>query len=461
MVERRVGDRTVATALAVLTIALGATRAGDTAFWLDEAYTAAVVRQSFGGLVRLLGHEAGMGPYYLALWAWERLGESEWWLRMLSVTGGALTLAALYLLAARFIDRRVAAVACVAVLCNPIFLYDLTELRAYSWAMCSVVVSTTLFLQLRTEPTRRRAVMYGASAGAALALVVFSAGAVLAQLSFAGPLVTERARRRHLLIAGAVAAVLLGPFVPALLTSRQIDWIPHTTMHRLNMQSAVACGGSNWRACCVIGLVVLAVTLVRRRRSGNPDIALEVVLASVVAAVGVLLGVSLLKPVFVARYLAGVFPLAALGATAGYVRAGDALLTRVRTGHDLRVAVPWMLGALSLAGMRGPLFTDSERPEDLRAPGQFLTKFVHADQAVVFDTAQQATAFSYYWRAPPGVIIAEHAAATDLPCHVWWVARGHADALHPVISAAPANATVAIYDFVGYTIGDIDACTVR
>ena len=460
MMARRVGDRIVAAAIAALTIALGATRAGDTAFWLDEAYTAAVVRQPFGGLVRLLGHEAGMGPYYLTLWAWERLGDSEWSLRMLSVTGGALALAALYLLAARFIDRRIAAVACVAVLCNPLFLYDLTELRAYSWAMWSVVVSTTLFLRLRAEPNRRRSAMYGASVGTALAILVFSAGVMLAQLFLTGPLVAERARRRQLRIAGAVATMLFVPFLPALLTSRQIDWIPHTTMHRLDIQSAVAFGGSNWRACFAIGLVLLALSLVRRRRRGEADIALEVVLASVVATIGLLLGVSLIKPVFVARYLAGVFPLAALGATAGYVRAGDALVTRLRVGHDLPVAVPWILAALSVAGMRGPLFTDSERPEDLRAPGQFLTKFVRPDQAVVFDTAQQATAFSYYWTPRPGVLVAEHVAATDLPCHVWWVARGHADTLDPVVSAAPADATVAIYDFVGYTIGDIDACRV-
>jgi 4-amino-4-deoxy-L-arabinose transferase-like glycosyltransferase len=460
MMVRRVSDRFVAAALAAATIALGATRAGDTAFWLDEAYTAAVVRQSFGGLARLLGHEAGMGPYYLTLWAWERLGDSEWSLRMLSVTGGALALAALYLLAARFIDRRVAAVACVAVLCNPLFLYDLTELRAYSWAMCSVVVSTTLFLRLRAEPTRRRAAMYGADVGIALALVVFSAGVVLAQLCFIGPLITERARRRLLLIAGAVATMLFVPSLPALLTSRQIDWIPHTTMHRLNMQSAVAFGGSNWRACFAIGLVLLTLSLVRRRRRGEADIALEVVLASVVATIGLLLGVSLLKPVFVARYLAGVLPLAALGATAGYVRAGDALVARLRVGHDPRVAVPWILAALSLAGMRGPLFTDSERPEDLRAPGQFLTRFVRPDQAVVFDTAQQATAFSYYWTPSRGVVVAERAAATGLPCRVWWVVRGHADALDPVVGAAPADATVAVYDFVGYTIGDIDGCRV-
>ena len=70
---------------------VGAGRVRDQAYWGDEAVTAAIVRRPLGGLVRVLwSQEAGMGPYYAALWAWSRVFGTDAGLRMFSVVGIAV-----------------------------------------------------------------------------------------------------------------------------------------------------------------------------------------------------------------------------------------------------------------------------------------------------------------------------------------------------------------------------------
>ncbi|MDO8391177.1 MAG: hypothetical protein Q7V57_11870 [Actinomycetota bacterium] len=462
---RRLGDRCVAAGIAVLTLVYGAFHTGRHAFWLDEAFTAAAAQQPWGRLVDFLGSEAGMGPYYVGLWGWQHLGGSEAWLRTLSVVGGALALSACYLFARRHVARgRVFALALVvALFCNRFFLYNLTELRAYSWAMCLAVVSTLLFVRLRSQPTAANAAWYGASVGLLLGTLVFNIGLVLAHAAFAGPLLRDRTGRRRVALAAAMALVLFAPFVPALLTSDQLNWIPATTPRFVGINVAIALGGYRWAAVLAVGNLALLVTLIKPSLRGSDDTALKVTLAGAVSMPLVLLLLSLSQPLYLARYLSAMTPLAVIGAAAGFARLAHALPATV-TVTQRRVGFA-VLAVIAVVGLRPAVEFDLARPEDMAGPARLLSKYVSPDDAVVFSNEQMAFASGYYW-TPTGTVFLQDVpgrqfdtAAAKRFCHVWYYFRASRAEVLSAIAADESDPDVVVETFAGYTVAEVNRCS--
>ena len=78
-------------------------------FWFDECFSVEVARIGWGTFLRLLWwREANMALYYLLLRIWLHFGQSEFFVRSLSVLFAAATLPAIYWLARILYDRRVA-----------------------------------------------------------------------------------------------------------------------------------------------------------------------------------------------------------------------------------------------------------------------------------------------------------------------------------------------------------------
>jgi 4-amino-4-deoxy-L-arabinose transferase-like glycosyltransferase len=441
----RANDRVVAAVLAVATAGFGVTRAGRHPFWLDEAFTAQAARRSLGGLVRFLGHEAGMGPYYLVLWAWTRVGESEGVLRAVSVLGGALAAGAVYLLAVRLTGRTAALVAAVALWCNPFFVYNLTELRAYSWTMWFGVLTVALCVRFRASPSARRAIAWGVAVGLMLGTLAFTAPLVVAEALYLWPSHRDRQVRRHAVVAGVVALVLFAPFVPALLRSNQIDWIQPLTPHRFAQYTAEALGGYRWSAVLVVGNVALAATLVRPTwRTGN-DGPLRLVLGGVVALPVGLAALEVVQPVFIPRYLSAMLPLAIIGALAG----GKRLLRSVHAPSAVRNTTFVAVGVLLAAAVWSALTFDVVRPEDLRAPARFVAAQVAPGDDVQFSSEQVAEAAGYYWAAP---------APAPSACRHWYFFRGEPAQLLASLGLAAGDASVITTVFRGYTVGEADRC---
>ena len=447
-------DRTsiAAGALAIAVVVWGALRCGDGRFWLDEAYTAALADQPLDDLVHTLGHEGGMGPYYLTLWAWGHFGSSEWWLRMLSVAGAAATVGIVFLFTARRVGLRAGALAVALMVCNPFFLYFLTELRAYSWSMFMAVATTWAHLQMRERPTGRRAVVYGATAGLSVALLMLSGGVLVGHAACSRSLARTPTGRRSLLIAAAVAAVLVGPWLPAIFSSNQLDWIAPTTAGGIADTLVDALGGTKWTLVLAAGGLALAVSLATRSREGRPDTAMTVVLAGCVAAPAVLVAVSLVQPVLLARYLAPMFPLAAIAAAVGAVRVIDLVFTT----HRLRVAAAMVLVGSCPLGFRGALFTDIARPEDLYSPAAQLAREVRQGDVVAFGEPLEEAAIGWYWTRPAGVAGGDDGAPLEV-CRLWFVSRD-VNLLSAMTAIAPHDATIASTGYDGWGVVLIDDC---
>jgi hypothetical protein len=167
----RTVDRLLPFVAALPVLVLGGLRAGDQAFWMDEGASRHIATLPFVDMLRRLWRdEAGMGPYYLALWVWRHLFDSEAGLRWLSVIGGAVAVALIVWLAVGWFGRNAAIVTALVMVMNPFFLRHLTEARAYTWTMAVSVGFTIAFAALIDRPTVWRVAVTASLAGLGIAL---------------------------------------------------------------------------------------------------------------------------------------------------------------------------------------------------------------------------------------------------------------------------------------------------
>lgn len=459
-------DIGIALGLAGATGALGLSRVGDSSFWGDEAFSAVLVHRSFGEVVSLLRSEAGMAPYYLALWFWSQFSRSEISLRLLSVLGAACTIAVTYLLVRAIVDRTAAVVTVIGLICNPTFLRYMTEVRAYSWMMCLGVTSTALLLRMRRSPSARSALSYGASLGLLLATNIFAAPLVLVHLWFARPMSSDERARRIALLGFGLAAAVVTPFLMPLLTSNQLSWIWPTTRYWVTNQSIDFLGNEAWALLLAAGNMCLLVLLATRRlepRSGPP---LALVLSSSIAVPVGLLLISLIKPSYVARYLSPVLPLVIIGAVAGPLLAVRMINLR---GAHFGATTAFIIAFV--IGFPGSPLRDMRHGEDLRAAAQYLQAEFQPGDAVVFDPASIDVNMSFYWTPPSGIVGLPPSAEPDIGvvrlsqqerlaqlatfCRVWRVERDDYSALE---QWSEPGALLEVRHFDGITVTSVDSC---
>jgi mannosyltransferase len=354
----------VAIAAAIGAVVAGSIRIGRQSLWWDEFFTSSIDRQRFPGAWRTINEsEMHAAMYHLASWVWARaLGDGEAALRSLSVLIGALAAGALVLLARHLFGLR------AAVLVAPLFVVQgqtvqyLQEARPYTLAMLAATLLTALVLWVQREPTSaRRWVLYGVAAGVCLYVHLFLlfvvAGHALA--------IVACARRPPPRAAAAVVVGFLATGIPALhffITSgRDIDWVPATTLEMFEQTAErVTHGGDRFEV--VIAIVVLwacgwwaARGDVERRR------AMGLVVAWAVTPFALALLISLVKPIFVIRYLNVSLPAAALLTAASI----DALARRawpvaavvlvLLLVHDASYVREWYRGHPAKEDFRGAL----------------------------------------------------------------------------------------------------------
>ena len=158
-------------------------------FWFDECFSVEVARIGWRDFLRLLWwREANMSLYYVLLRIWLHLGQSEFFIRSLSVVIAAATLPAIYWLARLLYDRRVALIAAALFAFNAYSVRYAQEARSYALFLLLATLSSGFLdcLGARAgtpQPARlcpgqhsggvrallRAAVVGGALAGAALA----------------------------------------------------------------------------------------------------------------------------------------------------------------------------------------------------------------------------------------------------------------------------------------------------
>lgn len=145
-------------------------------FWLDEAAQAVISSQN---LIKVnWGADFQPPGFYVLTWLWQQPGiRSEWFLRLLPVFFGVLTVYVSFIFFKKLFDEGIALVSALLIATAPYHLYFSQEYRMYSLFTLQVLLSW-LFLW------ERRWVFYAAAILLALCTHYFAFLALAAQLVF-------------------------------------------------------------------------------------------------------------------------------------------------------------------------------------------------------------------------------------------------------------------------------------
>jgi hypothetical protein len=198
--------------LVALAAALRFWRIDHQSYWLDEAFTARIVRGDFGALLDGVRHTESTPPLYYGLaWLWERVfGWHEAGLRSLSALFGVATVPAAYAAArAAFESERPGLIAAALFAVNPYFVWYSQEARAYALLVMLCTLALAFLLG-------RRPVAWGVASALALAAHYFAAFLVVPMAAW----LLWRHRSRASWVAVAIPAAAAGVLLPLALEQR-------------------------------------------------------------------------------------------------------------------------------------------------------------------------------------------------------------------------------------------------
>ncbi|MEO3783160.1 glycosyltransferase family 39 protein [Actinocorallia sp. B10E7] len=342
-------------------------------FWRDEAVTADLTGRTVPQLLRVLGEiDAVHGFYYLLMWPVTTVfGASELTLRLPSALAAAAAAGLTALLGRRLASDRLALTAGLLVALSPFLSRYAQEARQYTLVAALAVLST--WLLVRAED-RRGWAWY------ALSVVLLGYTHMFALLLLPAHVIARRdALRSWAVAAGAALVPLLGLVAFATSQRYQVSWIEPLTGKAL-LKLAQALG---WGPIALIPAVLLIALGLWRYRPASP--LLRVALPWLVLPPALLLGVSLVSPYYVQRYLLFCVPAAAL-----LVAAGLETLS-------WKLAAPLVVAA---AVATVPTHLDQRRQtarvDDLRALSEIITEHRRPGDAVLFTDVRMRPALTVY-----------------------------------------------------------------
>jgi mannosyltransferase len=307
---------------------------GTHSLWMDEALTAWAVRVEFATFTDIVGgHSANLGLYYLLVRAWSAIGTSEATLRAFSALWAIATIPVFLALARRLTGRRIALIAGALLAIHPFLITLAQEARVYTLVAFLAAASTLAFVRAIEVPSARRWAVYtvftvvGVYAHAYAGLIPVTHAASLAFLQ------RDRIPWRHLLASAAGGTLLLAPLAVASAgqAGDLVDWIPalgRSWIYETARQFADAriARAPAWLRVGQLALYLGAgglgaLALIREARTGNGDSLARwrswLVLLWAGLPILLVVAVSFVKPLLVARYLVGSLPAIVLVAAAG------------------------------------------------------------------------------------------------------------------------------------------------
>ena len=121
---------------------------GQKSVWIDEGVSIEMARLDWYNFLRILWrHEANMVLYTILLRGWLHFGQSEAFIRALSVVFSFATVPAIYVLARRMFSQRVGLIAALLLAINTYHIRYAQEARSYALYPLLCILSSIYFLK--------------------------------------------------------------------------------------------------------------------------------------------------------------------------------------------------------------------------------------------------------------------------------------------------------------------------
>ncbi|MEO3786660.1 glycosyltransferase family 39 protein [Actinocorallia sp. B10E7] len=368
-----VRNRLVVAVPALAALATGLWGLTGPSFWRDEAVTAEVSRRALPQILRLLPEvDAVHGLYYVLLhFVSEAAGSGEAALRLPSVLAGTVTAGCTAELGRRYAGARLGLLAGLLAAGSPFLTRYAQDARPYAMVTATAVVST-LLLSLALERGGRRL-----WTGYAASVVVLGLFNLFGLLLLTVHVILAWPRRQAWAAAGAAFTCLL-PLVAVASAQRgaQISWLARPGPEAVRELAEMLAGGA-W---LLLPFSALAVLGAWRQPSLRPVAVPWLLLPPVL-----LLGVSLVSPVYTPRYVLFTAPAAALLVAAGL--------------ESLPAVLTWAGAAALVAGM-APMHLQQhavdDRADDLRRLRAIVKRHERPGDGLLFRVSEQRTIMGAY-----------------------------------------------------------------
>ena len=370
-------------------------------FWFDETFSVELARLRWDSFLRVVWwREANMSLYYVLLRAWLHFGQSEFFIRSLSVLFALVTIPAIYGLAKRLYDRRVAFIAAALFTCNAYNVYYAQEARSYTLFVLLATLSSGFLVAWLRGPARDNRIAY--VLGSILAvyahfyalllvashwIVVRAFGRTDRQNATASILDLRRAWRT---IGLAVLPLL---FFVVKTGAGPIRWIHRPGLHDLLGFCRDLSGGSNWwlplalLVACLGAVAPLGKRLIKRGQDWE-SWRVQFLLVWLIFPIALTLALSFLRPVFLPRFLILCQPALIILAAAGIAR--------------LRKL--WLIGPvlclILLLALQGVRFIYAHDYDDQRdgsaAAVNFILDHTQPGDAIIFHIAEARLPYEFF-----------------------------------------------------------------
>jgi mannosyltransferase len=369
--------------------------------WRDEIDAIRFASQPLSNLLRFFVVPGQNGPlYYLVLRPWLALaGRSEVALRFFSVAFGVVAVPLVYRLGRRLFPSlpSLALLAALLAATSPYLAWYGQEGKMYTLAVALVLFSMERYLAALERGGWHRWLLYVAGTSAALYVHLIAALMVPTQaiLFFLTDSGTRQARWKPWL---ASMAVLTLPYLPLLRWQLPLILRPTSStgyafvslprmLHSLlaNYSLGVLHGQVGWSLVLFVGLM-LAAGLVWQGQRARLRALTQLVCWLLVPVLGFFL-ITLIRPMYTARYLIFVLPAYLLLLAAGVVAVWR---------HSRLLASFWLVALLATSG-RG-LWSQARTPvkADFRSATQYVANQMAPDDLLLFQIPYGRHSFDYY-----------------------------------------------------------------
>jgi mannosyltransferase len=377
-------------------------------FWFDECFSTVVAGIDWRKFLHLLWwREANMSLYYVLLRAWLDLspnfGQSEFFIRSLSVLIAVATLPALYWLARLLYNARVALIATALLAFNAYHVRYAQEARTYALFVLLATLSSGFLIASLREPSRRYRVGYIVCSILAVYAHFYALLLVLAHCLtlrwFGSPRPNgdqrNAARSSEMQRAWTIIGIAVLPLLifVAKTGAGPIRWIPRATRHDLLVFYENFCGSNRWPLGAVFAVACLAAVVPVAKQLFARDHSWETwrcqfLLVWLLFPIVLTVLLSFARPVFLARYMIFCLPALVILVAAG--------LARLRQSWLLAVVLTGIL-FLSSQGIFFVYGHDFDTERDASgAASNFILDHTEPGDGVVFHIPATRVAYEFF-----------------------------------------------------------------